>query len=165
MKIKQIASIAIIAALPFVANAEQTWNSVDVTPRVGANGIVTAAFAGPYATITPTQDDETHIATTAYVKGAYNGAIAAINTVQDNKQDQLYTSTSNEPIFMEVVDIGTINVENMFAPGYNLSTSDHLLMSAGATIQSIKNQRVRIYTTWDDDTATATTLVPFEMVQ
>lgn len=126
MKIKQIASIAIIAALPFTANANFEMGNYDIhyvtsPASVETNGIATLVDDdAPYATAELTADDETHIATTAYVKGAYNDAIAAINAVG------------------EVAE-------------FSLSRLD--------------SKRVKIYTTWGNDTNAATTLVEFATAQ
>ena len=73
-------SIAIMAALPFGAMADRTYISTDTPARVAVDGTVTMAlYSGPYVTATINDDDDEHIASTAYVKGAYNDAIAAIN--------------------------------------------------------------------------------------
>ena len=83
-------SIAIIAALPFTANATQTIVETNTPAAVGANGTVKkAAATGPYQTATIGEHDDEHIATTAYVKGAYNDAIAAVNKVDSEKQVKL----------------------------------------------------------------------------
>ena len=75
-----ILSIAIIAILPFVANAEQTTVTSQTPAAVGANGTVNvAATGGPYQIATIGEHDDEHIATTAYVKGAYNDSIRAVN--------------------------------------------------------------------------------------
>ena len=88
MKTKTILSIAIMAALPFGAHADPVGPAA-----VPANGTAVVATANaPYVTQTPTAADATHIASTAYVKGAYNDAIAAVNKVAntvDGKQAQL----------------------------------------------------------------------------
>ena len=91
MNTKQILSLAILATLPFTAHATDP-----VGPAAGpANGTpVIATASAPYVTQTPTADDATHIASTAYVKGAYNDAIAAVNKVDADKQDQLMNMES-----------------------------------------------------------------------
>lgn len=84
MKLKTTTLIlsAIIAALPFGAMAD--WISVDTPAQVPeGDDIVEASTNGPYVTVSIDNDDEEHIATTAYVKGAYNDTIAAINAIQD----------------------------------------------------------------------------------
>ena len=104
-------SIAIIAALPFTANATQTIVETNTPAAVGANGTVKkAADSGPYQTATIGEHDDEHIATTAYVKGAYNDAIAAVNKVDADKQNQLYngnmkiTGIQNADEFAAIVD-------------------------------------------------------------
>ena len=70
----------IIALLPFGVWADYTYNYVTTPAQVVPNGTVTRASAlGPYTIATIEDDDAEHIASTAYVKGAYNDAIAAIN--------------------------------------------------------------------------------------
>ncbi len=87
MKAKRILSIAIIAALPFGAHA--TDPVVAVGPAHASSNPVVATANAPYVTVTPTQADESHIATTAYVKGAYNDAIAAVNKVDETVGEQI----------------------------------------------------------------------------
>ena len=85
MKTKTIFSIALIA-LPLTALADPV---VSVGPAaVPSNGTAVVATANPpYQTLTPTNDDKSHIASTAYVKGAYNDSIAAVNKVADTVSD------------------------------------------------------------------------------
>ncbi len=104
MKIKRIFLSAIIAALPFTANATQTIVTAQTPAAVGSDGTVSmAATSGPYQTATIGEHDDEHIATTAYVKGAYNDAIAAVNKVNDSKQEKLVESGYQNPIFPTVV--------------------------------------------------------------
>ncbi len=87
---KRIVFATLMALAPFVANATQTVVETNTPAAVGANGTVKkAASTGPYVTNEPTAADQTHIATTAYVKGAYNDAIAAVNKVDSDKQTKL----------------------------------------------------------------------------
>ena len=110
MNIKQIASIAIIATLPFAANAAQTIVTTNTPAAVGANETVNrAATSGPYQTATIGEHDDEHIATTAYVKGAYNDTIAAVNKVDSDKQVKLINEQNNHDISSNVIS------------GYNLS--------------------------------------------
>ena len=97
-------SIAIIAALPFAAHATQTIVETNTPAAVGANGTVKkAADSGPYQTATIGEHDDEHIATTAYVKGAYNDAIAAVNKVDADKQVKLKNAANNNPILPKVM--------------------------------------------------------------
>ena len=82
MNTKQIISLAIIATLPCAANA--TGPAHD-----SGNSPVVATASAPYQTVTPEAHADEHIASTKYVIGAYNDAIAAVNKVNDDKQGQL----------------------------------------------------------------------------
>ena len=77
---KKILSLAIIAALPFAANAANTTIEID-TPVPADEEAMVAGNIGPYQTAEIGEHDGEHIASTAYVKGAYNDAIAAINRI------------------------------------------------------------------------------------
>ena len=78
MKTTTILSLAILATLPFAANATDPIGPA----AVPSNGTAVVATANPpYQTVTVGANDNSHIASTAYVKGAYNDAIAAVNRV------------------------------------------------------------------------------------
>ena len=101
---KTILTLAIIAALPFAAHA--TDPVVAVGPAHASSNPVVATANAPYVTVTPSQADESHIATTAYVKGAYNDAIAAVNNVANDvsgKQGQLVNFESGNNLSTNVV--------------------------------------------------------------
>ena len=244
MKTKNtLLSIAIIAALPFMANAAQTTVTSQTPAAVGANGTVNmAAASGPYQTATIGEHDDEHIATTAYVKGAYNDSIRAVNKLDSDKQDTLYNSNTNAPISATVMgadnllpiadDVvrhsvnsgghiseltslknagfdaqlatvaGVVEGMNM-AVSYvqdsineakqdklntfiddeyvdmdsfvvqNLNDGDEYGLASAAAIKDaidvvdtkIDNKRVKIYTTWGNDTAAATTQVELDAVQ
>ena len=62
---------------------------------------------GPYETATINAGDSTTVVSASYVKGAYNDAIAAINTLVDRvtadeeeTQQRLYTTVNDEDTFM-----------------------------------------------------------------
>ncbi len=87
---KTILTIAIIAAMPFGAWADYTYNIVNTPARVANNGTITRArLNGPYVTATIGDDDDEHIASTAYVKGAYNDAIAGMNAMANEFEGSL----------------------------------------------------------------------------
>lgn len=168
---KRIVFATLMALAPFVANATQTVVETNTPAAVGANGTVKeAATTGPYVTNEPTAADQTHIATTAYVKGAYNDAIAAVNKVSSDmkeKQGQLFARPlPDDPDFEAGV------------PQYVASSLDEIndmrpLLVTGLAVKTaiddvnnnIAAKRVKIYTTWDDDRDSATTLVPFATAQ
>ena len=114
-------SIAIIAALPFTANADYTYNYVNAPARVGYNGTVNITNGpGPYQTATIGEHDDEHIATTAYVKGAYNDAIAAVNRVisdTSDKQDQLFLGDDPTDTITPFV-VGSEHIEDMVESDY-----------------------------------------------
>ncbi len=168
MKTTTLILSAIVAVLPAAVNATQTIVETNTPAAVGSNGTVKRAFApAPYVTNEPTQDDQTHIATTAYVKGAYNDAIAAVNSLDVAKQNFLYNGYTEDRISSEVVN--NIDFLDYLADGPLPQGMDNTLISVQAVADGIdykiNQKRVRIYTTWDDDTAAATTLVPFETAQ
>jgi len=78
MKTTTILSLAILATLPFAANATDLIGPAPVPPY---GTPVVATVNPPYQTVTVGANDNSHIASTAYVKGAYNDAIAAVNKV------------------------------------------------------------------------------------
>lgn len=170
MRIKQIASIAIIAALPCVANAENISGAMYVAPQEQDENhpapTTDIDVGGHFGRINIDTTDQGHIATTAYVKGAYNSAIAAVNAMSDNKQEILLNSSTNANISSAVFGAGVINdmLSEMDAGSLSqqgLNMLDDFLISTAGVVKGIKSQRVKIYTTWDNDTDAATTLVPF----
>ncbi len=176
MKTKSLLSIAIIAALPFAATAENISGAMYTAPAHADNNhpAPTTNAGAPYGRIDIDTADQEHIATTAYVKGAYNSAIAAVNKVDtsltaglDEKQDKLINYDSND-----VVDdvfsaetgssmmgdyIGATTMEGAQAGQEQLRTWEDRLLSAGGVIGAIGTavnlQRVLVYTTWDNDSA------------
>ena len=121
MKTKTIFSIALIA-LPLTALADPV---VSVGPAaVPSNGTAVIATANPpYQTLTPTNDDKSHIASTAYVKGAYNDSIAAVNKVADTVSD--LSGTVDDLLEMaETFDEEITNVENDKQDKFSIFESD-----------------------------------------
>ena len=108
-----ILSIAIIAALPFNANATGP-------AQYSGNSPVMASTTGPYQTATIGEHDDEHIATTAYVKGAYNDTIAAVNKVDSEKQVKLKDLYTNKDILPNVM-------------GSNFNTVGEYLVSIGTS--------------------------------
>ncbi len=168
MTTKKLLSLAIIAALPFNAWAdwttnERTYHTVNTPAQVASNGTVTIANNGPYAIATIGDDDDEHIASTAYVKGAYNDSIAAVNRLDIEKQPALFNGTTGDRI-------NDVDGADDFLYGlayYNDESAEVMeqrLISSNAVVAGIKSQRVTIYTTWDDDRSSATTVVPLTTV-
>ena len=69
--------------LPFGARAENISGAMYTAPVAASNNhpAPTTQANAPYGRIDIDTTDQEHIATTAYVKGAYNSAIAAVNNV------------------------------------------------------------------------------------
>ena len=160
---KTLLSIAIIAALPFTAHATQTIVETNTPAAVGANGTVKKAAAyAPYQTATIGEHDDEHIATTAYVKGAYNDAIAAVNKVDDSKQNKLIAAATDNPMNSYVQTSENIVEEVEYLLDGDLSPIvdlDDYLLSAGGVLAAIQelyqNGVVEIRTTWGNESATA----------
>lgn len=163
-------TLTIIALSTFAANADP------VTPvgpsAVPANGTAVVATApAPYVTITPTAADESHIATTAYVKGAYNDAIAAVNKLNSDKQAKIiHNETGNvmraEALGVVAGDDIARQVVLMYDEGNVYSgVSSYLLAADGFAAgmafmrDYIAAQKVEIYTTWDDNDTTNVALM------
>ena len=175
MTTKKLLSIAIIAALPTVAMAENISGAMYIAPS-GADNNHPAPITyhlAPYGRIDIDTADQEHIATTAYVKGAYNSAIAGINKVKSytdsNKQTKLFTEDNDEDddpsedIGEEVLTSGSLlwSLENRDTEDIGFESS---LVTAMAVAKGILSQHVTIYTTWDDDRSSATTVVPLTTV-
>ena len=177
MKTKTVLSIAIMAALPFAAHADPVGPAA-----VPANGTaVVATASAPYVTQTPTAADAAHIASTAYVKGAYNDAIAAVNKVESDldsaKQDRLEVYSSEGAIawgggpldttVMGLDLMGRLLVDDsdpyeVLGPYIDdnygtLEEYSHVLATVPAVLFGIDykldQKRVEIYTTWENDNA------------
>ena len=167
---KTLLSIAIIASLPFTANATQTIVETNTPAAVGANGTVNrAATSGPYQTATIGEHDDEHIATTAYVKGAYNDAIAAVNKVDDNKQDKLVVAATGDLIVANVLDglagddiIRQVIASDVSDAAFQDVSLVNMLLSAEGVIAATKRlyqlERVEIYTTWNTNDTTGVSL-------
>ncbi len=204
---KTILTLAVIAALPFTARAENISGAMYTAPAAADTNhpAPTTQAGAPFGRIDIDTADQEHIATTAYVKGAYNSAIAAVNRVgemADSRQPQLTnaydddissevlsTSTDMEGDFIELGGVITTQSHDEFDDIYHyvsddLGNLDEQLMTAGAVLQlvhgatssiriglpdnideRIEEKRVTIYTTWNDDSASATTQVELSTAQ
>lgn len=165
MKTKTILTMAIIAAFPFGAMAEYDIHSSDVPAQVEENGIVVMTNNdGPYQTVTIGADDDEHIASTAYVKGAYNDTIAAINRIGNialTAQSVIISDDTESLVEPETLSAGGL-IEDL-SSGPDLEFSGRNLVTGYAVAVGIKSQRAEVWTTWDDDTAK--TEVPFVTAQ
>ena len=156
MKAKRILSIAIIAALPFGAMAENISGAMYTAPSAANTNHpapTTNAYA-PYGRIDVDTADQDHIATTAYVKGAYNSAIAAVNKVADDRQPKLYGDMNSGTIYIsDEVRTAEDIIDRLNLTGEDIAPEQDMLITSGAVLVGIKSQRAEVWTTWDDDTA------------
>lgn len=162
MKTTTLILSAIIAILPFAANAryydeEQGFWLEDVSKpeHVREDGTAIRASIGPYATAVLTGDDETHIATTAYVKGAYNDTIAGLNrTFQEirNVRDDVAL------VYVDGED-STDYMHNIVLQSIDDVRQPNRLVNGMAVKNAMNAQRIRIYTTWDTNDTTKVDLL------
>ncbi len=167
MKTKTLLSIAIMAALPLNVMAANISGAMYTAPSAANNDhpAPTTQAAAPFGRIDIDTADQEHIATTAYVKGAYNSAIAAVNKVNSEKQGQLLTMDDSEIIQRFVRGyIGDALVDYVFGDEedreaflrkdeFRKSLASEQAVAMGIA-DVVDNQRVTVYTTWDNDNAT-----------
>ena len=158
---KSLLLMAVIAALPITANA--TGPAHD-----SGNSPVVATASAPYQTVTPEAHADEHIASTKYVIGAYNDAIAAVNKVDSEKQGKLVTTNNlalsstvfDQSAFEDILyDIGSgVRGWDSVFPDFQ----DNQLVTARAVAGGVESyvfgymesHPIEIYTTWDDDETT-----------
>lgn len=150
MNMKRIGILVII--IPLCANA-------DIGPRgdyaISDPEVIMATNDPYYEGAEIRTADETHIATTAYVKGAYNDVIAGLNRVSketEYKQTQLVNAETGDDIQIDAC--GTAEFSGRIAEKNITNFESTRLVTAQAVGDAILNRRIDIYTTWDDDAAT-----------
>ena len=153
MHTKTLLTITLIVALPLTVMADFTYNENYNIPHVDGNGTVyIAGDGGPYQTMNISNEDKNHIASTAYVKGAYNDAVAMINYLGDNTHYALRIVNTYDPIYPEVFNEYVFT--DALASGEDMSDADDRLITTAAVAAGIRSQRATVYTTWDNDNAT-----------
>ena len=137
---------------------------------------VGADDGAPYETATIENGDSTTVVSASYVKGAYNDAIAAINTVAndvndlndlydltdnisnslDEKQNQLYLSGNSDTYISSAVieDFGTLNNMPRGSARTILINAIGVKDAIGVVDTTIANKRINAVTTWGNDTPT-----------
>ena len=155
MTTKTILTMAIIAALPIAAHAENISGAMYTAPAtVDTNHPApTTNDSAPYGRVNIDTADQEHIATTAYVKGAYNSAIAAVNKLNEEKSARLINSSADV-----LVDHDVMNAAGFIDLIADDDLYEDTIVSAAAVAAGIdyklNHQPVKIYTTWDNDNAT-----------
>ena len=159
---KSLLTFVIIAALPFGAMAENISGAMYTAPATADTNhpAPTTQANAPYGRANIDTADQEHIATTAYVKGAYNSAIAAVNKVNDNKQDNLFNPSAG---LVSSTVFDTDEFLDLMVGDYGYDGEERII-SGAAVLAGIKSQQVKIYTTWDDDSDSATTHVLLDTI-
>ena len=145
MKTKNIILSAIIATLPFAAWAENISGAMYTAPVHYDNNhpAPTTNAIAPFGRVNIDTDDQSHVATTAYVKGAYNSAIAAVNSaLRNDSTGDIIRGINGVEDF-----VGMIGNSNALG-------GEDTLLSEAAIVQGFRSQRVEIYTTWDTNDTT-----------
>jgi len=141
MKTKILLSSVLIAILPLVANA---GNRVGPDPDESGHPVVADA-EGPYQTAEITTADQAQVVSASYVKGAYNDTIAAINRVNDDKQERIVNPDGNpmeRSLFPSEVLLE--NIDDLSTD----SLATRIFASLGNVAAGIKSQRVTAVDTW-----------------
>ena len=172
---KTLISLAVIAALPITAMAENISGVMYTAPiAADTNHPAPTTDADPsYGRVNIDTTDQEHIATTAYVKGAYNSAIAAVNKVADTVNN--VASTVEEKQNQLFVDGDVVNSDVLYSNGeitrllgngntnvmlpdivYDVelqTVGENSLMSSREIASIIGALRVPIFTEWGNDSA------------
>ena len=112
MKKISVIFIGLMMTVPTLVHAENASVQYGaLTTALTQGSAVVAANDPKYDLNTITTDDQGHIASTAYVKGAHNTALTAINYLSDNKQNVLDSGANG-------------NVSVAFPTGYTANNSD-----------------------------------------
>lgn len=141
MKTKILLSSVLIAILPLVANA---GNRVGPDPDESGHPVVADA-EGPYQTAEITTADQAQVVSASYVKGAYNDTIAAINKVNDDKQERIVNPDGNpmeRELFPSEILLG--NIDDLSTDSF----ATRIFASLGNVAAGIKSQRVTAVDTW-----------------
>ena len=160
---KQILSLAILATLPLTAMAENISGDMYVAPTTATqnNPAPTTNASAPYGRIDIDTTDREHVASTAYVKGAYNSAIAAVNKLNTNLNNIIrYQIEPKSELRITDENDNDTPIENYVETSLDNVTEDNQLVNGmaiktavNALDTKIDNKRVEIYTTWDNDNA------------
>lgn len=133
MQTKTLLISAIMLVLPFGVWADQVGPS-------GGEEIedVVVADDVPYYLSADIDDvDANHIASTAYVKGAYNDTIAAINKVAHVTQQRLYSGLSTDFVEPDVLTADEMLLELFTNPNARTNLNDSHLATAAAVASAI----------------------------
>ena len=168
---RTLLSIAIIATLPFGAMAENISGAMYTAPSAAdTNHPAPTTDANPsYGRVNIDTTDQEHIATTAYVKGAYNSAIAAVNTVALSKVDNNNFDNTITGLYNHIDNDIRGDLESQINDKVSFEDYDTQMVNVygaiGEVADTIETKRITIYTTWNDDSANATAQVALSSAQ
>jgi len=159
MKTKTLLTLAIITTLPFSTMADTHIGPVGGIIPTGKDGnghfqypnnAVLATDDPIYETVTIDNGDKTNIASTAYVKGAYNDTIAAMNKIVDIVESDLSRASmvideNNIPLRDAKVIATT---ETSMKPTQDIASV--ALVEKGME-EAIRLSAVEVYITWGSD--------------
>lgn len=139
-KLLGISLFAVLAATPLMASAADTAPVAIPEAKSGlaANGtnVVTATKGKYYAGETITDADKAAAASAAYVKGAYNAAISAVNKVAEGKQDALTPgdgiNITNDVISVKFIGNGGLEADTNGALSVNIDNETITKDTVGA---------------------------------
>ena len=160
-KLLNISVIAALAILPMAANADPASDVTAKDPGATNASAPVAANAPKYSLAAAGANDDTHMATAGYVKGAYNAAIKAINKVSETASNAL-TADGAATLTNKTIDANGTgnNITNLetdnFASGVIVnsttgiaavgSASDTKLVTEKAVAQEIADEAVQTVT-------------------
>ncbi len=167
--------------LPFGARAENISGAMYTAPAAASNNhpAPTTQANAPYGRIDIDTTDQEHIATTAYVKGAYNSAIAAVNNVAGElnslgtemgysimqRQGKLYIENDTSATISDNVAgvvaspdeiVNYVLGDSAMKEQVLEQSSDRLATLAGIAVsvdETFNAKKVAVYTTWGNDNA------------
>lgn len=124
-KLLGVSIAALLAVTPMLANA------AGETPTAATT---TGAGSEPYLGVAITDGEGAHVASTKYVKGAYNAAIGAVNAVSAAKQNKLMNGSGEGAVAIDSVVKTSIAAGTQEAP-----TSNTALVTEKAVRDAITN--------------------------
>ena len=136
-KLLGISLFAVLAATPLMASAADTAPVAIPEAKSGlaANGtnVVTATKGKYYAGETITDADKAAAASAAYVKGAYNAAISAVNKVAVTADSAV--STANNAANKNLTNLTATGKANVSAQGTYDASTNYTAGTVGAAIK------------------------------
>ena len=168
-KLLNISVIAALAILPMAANADPASDVTAKDPGATINqttsegqaaaASATATYAPKYSLAAAGANDDNHLATAGYVKGAYNAAIKAINRVSETASSAL-TADGTATLTNKAINADNNTISNLEADNFKTgvivdsttgiaavgSASDTKLVTEKAVAKEIADEAVQTVT-------------------